>query len=106
MFRRIPPQELRARTPSDKIGDRALLVLFICGLAVGLFLVVVGHGIASEYIDQGGGGLATLFGWGLAGLGYVTIGISTLAAGVPWGVRVIIAWVRSKREENSKEFSE
>ena len=54
------------------------------GLALGLYLVVVGLGIASEYIDQGGGGLAVFFGWGLAGLGCFVLGGSVLAAGIPW----------------------
>lgn len=103
MFRRFFTHETGVIMNTGKIASRTFLILFLSGFAFGLFMVVVGHGIASEYIDQGGGGLAALFGWGLAGLGYLAMGVSVLAAGIPWGVTAFMSRVDSQRNNNSDD---
>ena len=88
---------------TGKIAGRTFLILFVSGIALGLFLIVVGNGIAAEYMDQGGGGLAALFGLGLVGLGYLVGGGAILMAGIPWVVIAIISWVGRRRSDNSDE---
>lgn len=88
---------------TGKIASRTFLVLFLSGFAFGLFMAVVGHGIVADNIDQGGGGLAALFGWGFAGLGYFVMGVSVLAAGIPWAVTAFVSRVDPNRDNNSDE---
>ena len=86
---------------TGKVASRTFLVFFLSGFAFGLFMAVVGHGIVNEYIDQGGGGLAVLFGWGFAGLGYFAMGVSVLAAGIPWAVTAFLSRSDSQQNNNS-----
>ena len=80
---------------TDKIAAGLLLTLFIAGLAFGLFLTITGHGISSEAAGQGGGGLAMLFGWALAGMGYFVLGVAVIGAGIPW----IVVTIKSRDDQ-------
>lgn len=88
---------------TGKLASGTLLTLFLIGLAVGLFLVVTGHGIASDYMGKGGGGLAVLLGWGLAAAGYLTLAFSIFGAGLPW---VAIATKSKKQSTRNNESDE
>ena len=100
-FRRLFTHETGVIMNTGKLASRTFLILFLSGFAFGLFMAVVGHGIVADNIDQGGGGLAVLFGWGFAGLGYFAMGISVLAAGIPWAVTAFMSRVDSQRNNNS-----
>jgi hypothetical protein len=88
---------------NGKIASRTFLILFLSGIAFGLFMVVTGDGVAASNIDQGGGGLAVLFGWGFAGLGYFIMAASVLFAGIPWLVTALISHTDSQRNNHSEE---
>jgi hypothetical protein len=88
---------------TGKMASHIYLFLFLAGFAFGLFMAVVGHGIAADYMNQGGGGIAVLFGWGFAGLGYFAMGVSVFAAGIPWAVTTFLSREDSQQETNRDE---
>ena len=73
------------------------------GLVVGLSLVLYGNGIAADYIDQGGGGLAVLSGWAIAGMGYLILAGVILWAGITSLVAVIFYRGRGTKTDNEDE---
>lgn len=84
-----------------KIAAGILFILFLTGLAFSLFFVVYGLGIASEYADQGGGGLAVLIGFGMVGIGCF-MGISIFAVGLP-ATLAMNNWARPAKSNNGDE---
>lgn len=90
---------------TEKLAGRTLLILilFLSGLAFGLFLTVTGHGVASDAEGQLGGGLVVFFGWGMTYLGYFVMVVSVIAAGISWGVIAVKSLVDPQRRKNSDD---
>ena len=80
-----------------------IFILFLSGLAFGLFLTVTGHGVASDAEGQLGGGIAFFIGWGITYLGYFVMIVSVLAAGISWVVVAVKSWVDPQRKKNSDD---
>jgi hypothetical protein len=80
-----------------------IFILFLSGLAFGLFLTVTGRGVASDAEGQLGGGIAFFIGWGITYLGYFVMIVSVLAAGISWVVVAVKSRVGPQRIENSDD---
>jgi hypothetical protein len=87
----------------EKIAGRASLVVLVAGLVLGLFLAIYGNSIAAQYASQGGGGLAALFGWAIAGIGYLIMGCLIVFVGLPLAFKALASRLRQNNDNNSDE---
>ena len=91
----------------SKVSIGTILVVFVCGMVLGLILVGAGNGIKANVSDSGGG-IEIAVGLMIVGAGYLVIAGSVLWAAVTSiivAIAFLVRWLRTKNSGQNEAIT-